>query len=561
MKHKALALVLALCMLLAVLPGVHASAAMNRLPQPLAAPAALPQSIAQPMSGAYTITMRYTGNGVAELYATSAGPLQRVYFLADPNPGYRVSFDKCGYYMDQHSLELRYIGGNLYEITMPDGNVILDLEFVPIETESHDVTLTVTEGGTVSVDQSAAKAGESLFVEAAAAPGYSLDSVKARSDDGWTEGYYLGKDGGVEHYEVFMPDDELEILVTFTRNGPFAITAWVDSDPAGGTVSLSHTEAYEQDTVTVTAHPDPGYQVADINCSRSQLTKTGENQWSFSMPKYREEVHVTFEAVVYPVSVTVQTGLGGTASVDLAGATVGQTVTLTCVPQEGYRVAQVTGADLTDQGDGVYSFSMPAGAVELQVLFLRENNPFLDVTEKRFYYDSVIWAVENGITKGIDDTHFIPDQVCSRAQAVTFLWRACGSPEPVSAENPFTDVIKGRFYYKAVLWAVENGITKGTGAATFAPDDMCTRGQVVTFLWRAAGSPEPETAERPFTDVKPNSYCDKAVLWAVENSVTNGMAADSFAPDDTCTRGQVVTFLYRAAQIPEPEPEPFPDLS
>ena len=158
-------------------------------------------------------------------------------------------------------------------------------------------------------------------------------------------------------------------------------------------------------------------------------------------------------------------------------------------------------------------------------------------------HDAIDWAVVTGITNGTGATTFSPNQGCTRGQVVTFLWRAAGSPEPSKTDNPFKDVKEGAFYYKAVLWAVENGITNGTGATTFSPNETCTRAQIVTFLWRYKGSPEPKNNVSPFTDVTGGYY--KAVLWAVENKVTNGTSADKFDPSDTCTRAQIVTFLYR----------------
>ena len=173
-------------------------------------------------------------------------------------------------------------------------------------------------------------------------------------------------------------------------------------------------------------------------------------------------------------------------------------------------------------------------------------NPFVDVIEGKFYYEPVLWAVENGITNGIDDTHFAPLDGCSRAHVVTFLWRAAGSPEPRSEVNPFTDVVEGKFYYTAVLWAVEEGITKGVSNTEFAPNQTCTRGQIVTFLWRYAGEPKAEGTGDAFTDLREGAFYMDAVAWAVENGVTNGMGNGKFAPNETCTRGQVVTFLQRA---------------
>ena len=177
-------------------------------------------------------------------------------------------------------------------------------------------------------------------------------------------------------------------------------------------------------------------------------------------------------------------------------------------------------------------------------------NPFADVQKNEFFYESVLWAVENGITNGISDTHFGPYMYCSRGQVVTFLWRAAGSPEPVSAVNPFADVKETDFFYKAVLWAVENGITNGLTADTFGPNALCNRAQVVTFLWRANGSVVCD-AENPFEDVAADAFYHDAVIWAVENGITTGVAANAFDPNGTCNRAHVVTFLYRVYQLPE----------
>ena len=171
--------------------------------------------------------------------------------------------------------------------------------------------------------------------------------------------------------------------------------------------------------------------------------------------------------------------------------------------------------------------------------------PFADVAEESYYYDAVMWAVQEGITSGADATHFLPDVLCQRAQVVTFLWRAAGSPEPENTVNPFVDVTEDSFFYKAVLWAAEKGITSGVDQNHFAPFAACSRAQVVTFLWRAEGCPEANAAN-PFTDVVEGSYYEPAVQWAVENDITSGMSANIFGVDITCNRAQIVTFLYRA---------------
>ena len=172
-------------------------------------------------------------------------------------------------------------------------------------------------------------------------------------------------------------------------------------------------------------------------------------------------------------------------------------------------------------------------------------NPFADnVNEKKFYYLPILWAVDKGITTGKTATTFLPEEACTRAQIVTFLWRAMGEPEPEPMDNPFTDVTEGKYYYKAVMWAVQQGITTGKTATTFEPNSPCTRSQVVTFLWRTMDKPAHDQ-DNPFTDISVGKYYTNAVLWALENNITTGKTATTFLPDDTCTRGQIVTFLYR----------------
>ena len=171
--------------------------------------------------------------------------------------------------------------------------------------------------------------------------------------------------------------------------------------------------------------------------------------------------------------------------------------------------------------------------------------PFVDVTKDDYFYDAVLWAYNNSITDGVNEDHFAPKATCTRAQIVTFLYRAAGKPEVKVENNPFVDVENDRFYTEAILWAVENGITDGMDETHFAPDDTCTRGQIVTFLYRAAGKPEAKGENNPFVDIAEDKYYSKAVLWAVKEGITDGMDETHFAPDDTCTRGQAVTFLYR----------------
>lgn len=175
-------------------------------------------------------------------------------------------------------------------------------------------------------------------------------------------------------------------------------------------------------------------------------------------------------------------------------------------------------------------------------------NPFTDLEEDGFYYESVLWACNNGIADGLDETHFGPLELCTRAQVVTFLWRAAGEPEPFGGEMPFEDVAPGAYYAEAVAWAVESGVTKGVDSRHFTPDRVCTRAQVVTFLHRFEGEPA-ATGEEPFEDVRPGDYFCGSVCWAYETGITLGTGAAAFSPHSDCTRGQIVTFLHRARKL------------
>ena len=242
----------------------------------------------------------------------------------------------------------------------------------------------------------------------------------------------------------------------------------------------------------------------------------------------------------------------GSVTVSPKNPAKGSTVIITVEPDEGYELDEITVTDkdgnalkLTDKGDGKYSFTMPSGKVDIDATFkkLAETSPFDDVSTNAYYYEAVKWAAENNITGGIGNGLFGPELTCSRGQIVTFLWRAAGSPEP-KALSTFTDVAADAYYAKAVAWAVENGVTTGTGDGKFSPDAPCTRGQAVTFLWRALGQLAGDTAS--FSDVPADSYFAQAVAWAAQSGVTTGVGNNLFAPGGDCTRAQIVTFLWRA---------------
>ena len=256
-------------------------------------------------------------------------------------------------------------------------------------------------------------------------------------------------------------------------------------------------------------------------------------------------------------AITVNSAKNGGVTASHKTASEGTTVTLTVTPDKGYVLDTLTVLDsknkavkLTEK-NGKYTFTMPAGKVTVSAAFKAaapaSENPFTDVPSGAYYEDAVIWAVKKDITSGTSATTFDPGGNCTRAQAVTFLWRAAGSPEPKSAAMPFTDVPAGSYFEKAVLWAVENGITKGTSDTTFSPDASCTRAQIVTFLWRAGGSPA-VSGNSAFSDVASDAYYAAAVAWAEKNGVTGGIGGGLFGSDNTCTRAQIVTFIYRSVK-------------
>lgn len=254
----------------------------------------------------------------------------------------------------------------------------------------------------------------------------------------------------------------------------------------------------------------------------------------------------------YPV--TAVKAENGTVSVSPARAAKGDTVTITVTPDEGFVLASLTVRDgngneiaVTKTPDNKYTFVMPAGAVSVSAAFEQEAKPiqFSDVKESDWFYSAVQWAVERGITTGTGADRFSPNAPSTRAEVVTFLWRAAGSPEPKNAEHSFADIDSSAYYYKAVLWAIESGITVGTSKTTFSPDATVTRAQMVTFLARAAKANTSAGSSR-FTDVADDAWYAAAVHWADNNGITNGVGGGKFGPELDCTRAQIVTLLFRA---------------
>ena len=329
----------------------------------------------------------------------------------------------------------------------------------------------------------------------------------------------FANDGETTDQVLTVAENGIVILPTPTRSGRYAFRYWTD-----GTNTYNAGSEY---TVTKEATLTAVWRYTGSSSSGSTSS--------------------------YPVSVPRFDN--GSVSVTPGSASKGMTVTITVKPDEGYELNKITVTDkdgnrlsLSDQGNGKYTFTMPSGKVTVDASFSKivATINFRDVKQSDYYYDAVQWAVEKGITEGTSATTFSPDASCTRAQMVTFLWRAAGSPAPKSTVNPFTDVSANDYYYNAVLWAVENGITTGVSADRFAPGATVSRAQTVTFLYRANGSPAANGAS--FSDVAADEYYANAVAWAVRSGITTGTGNGKFSPSADCTRGQIVTFLYRSSK-------------
>lgn len=303
-------------------------------------------------------------------------------------------------------------------------------------------------------------------------------------------------------------------------------------------------------TVTATGYPDLTFELTASNTTTPGTTTPGTTTPSGSHTSSSDRDSDSGYTVSLPASAK-----NGKITASPRTAEKGDTVTITVTPNSGYEldILKVTDKSgnvmkLTSKSDTQYTFTMPASKVTVEASFVKiveqPGISFVDVSSGAYYYDAVKWAVENGITSGTSAATFSPDSACTRAQAVTFLWRAAGSPAPKSSTNPFADVQSGAYYYNAVLWAVEQGITAGTSATAFSPEQVCTRAQIVTFLYRADGTQV--SGSNSFTDVADSAYYYDAVLWADQQGITSGTSATTFSPEQVCTRAQIVTFLYRA---------------
>ena len=407
-------------------------------------------------------------------------------------------------------------------------------------------TYTVTVGndgnGTGTASPSTAAAGTTITLTATPKTGYHFKEWEVIS-------------GGVtiKDDKFLMPNDNVEVKAIFEKDAPAPTEFIVTFDGNGGTPSVGSMTTTNQKLSSLPSASRSGrYSFDGWYTEKSGGTKiTKDTVFHADTTVY---AHWTYTGggssgySYYTIKATAGTG-GSISPSGNVSVREGRDQTFTITPDKGYAVANVKIDGKSIGAVKSYTFENVRRTHTIEVIFMKANgNPqtgvFVDVATGSYYEDAVDWAVENGITKGTDDTHFSPDGICTRAQAVTFLWRAAGSPEPETRAMPFADVPVGSYYYDAVLWAVENGITKGTSDTTFSPNMTCSRAQIVTFLWRSEKSPAAGTAN-PFADVKSTAYYAGAVLWAVKEDITKGTTNTTFSPDADCARAQIVTFLWR----------------
>ena len=492
---------------------------------------------APPVPTEFTVTVTSGGNGTASASPAKAVAGAEITLTATPDKGY-------------HFKEWQVISGGVTikdnKFTMPNDNVeikaIFEEDAPPVPTE---FTITVTSGGngTASASPDKAVAGAEITLTATPDTGYHFKEWQVIS-------------GGVtiKDNKFTMPNDNVEVKAIFEEDAPASTEYTITFDGNGGTPSVSSMTTTSQKLTSLPSASQSGsYSFDGWYTEKNGGTKiTTDTVFSANITVY---AHWTYTGgggssgySYYTIKATAGTG-GSISPSGSISVREGRDQAFTIIPDKGYAVANVKIDGNSIGAVKSYTFENVSKAHTIEVIFMKAGgNPqtgvFVDVATGSYYEDAVDWAVENGITQGTDDTHFSPDGICTRAQAVTFLWRAAGSPEPETRTMPFTDVSADSYYYDAVLWAVENGIAKGTSHTTFSPDATCTRAQAVTFLWRSEKSPAGDTVN-PFTDVKSTAYYAGAVLWAVKEDITKGTTSTTFSPNAGCTRAQIVTFLWR----------------
>ena len=484
----------------------------------------------------YTVTVSNDGKGTGTATPSTAAAGTMISLTATPNKGY-------------HFKEWQVISGGVTikdnKFTMPNDNVEVKAVFeedVPAPTE-FTITMKTDGNGTASASLAKAAAGTEITLTATPKEGYHFKEWEVMS-------------GGVtiKDNKFIMPSANVEVKAIFEKDAPPASTEFIVTfDGNGGTPSVSRMTTTNQKLSSLPSASRSKHSFDGWYTEESGGTKiTTDTEFPADTTVYAHWTYTGGGGSSGYSYYTIKATAGAGGSISPSGnvsVREGRDQTFTITPDKGYAVANVKIDGKSIGAVKSYTFENVSRTHTIEVIFMKANgNPqtgvFVDVATGSYYEDAVDWAVENGITQGTDDTHFSPDGICTRAQAVTFLWRAAGSPKPETRTMPFTDVPVGSYYYDAVLWAVENGITKGTSDTTFSPNMTCTRAQIVAFLWRSEKSPAAGTAN-PFADVKSTAYYADAVLWAVKENITKGTTSTTFSPNADCTRAQIVTFLWR----------------
>ena len=483
----------------------------------------------------YTVTVGNDGNGTGTATPSTAAAGTTITLTATPNEGY-------------HFKEWQVISGGVTikdnKFLMPSANVevkaIFEKDAPPVPTE-FTITVKTDGNGTASVSHAKAVVGTEIALTATPNKGYHFKEWEVIS-------------GGVtiKDDKFTMPSANVEVKAIFEKDAPTEFTITFDGN--GGTPSVgSRTTTNQKLTSLPSASRSGRYNFDGWYTKKSGGTEiTTDTEFFADTTVYAHWTYTGSGGGSGYSYYTIKATAGAGGSISPSGnvsVREGRDQTFTITPDKGYAVANVKIDGKSIGAVKSYTFENVRRTHTIEVIFMKANgNPqtgvFVDVATGSYYEDAVDWAVENGITQGTDDTHFSPDGICTRAQAVTFLWRTAGSPASKTHAMPFTDVPVGSYYYDAVLWAVENGITKGTSDTTFSPNMTCTRAQIVTFLWRSEKSPAAGTAN-PFADVKSTAYYADAVLWAVKENITKGTTSTTFSPNADCTRAQIVTFLWR----------------
>ena len=537
----------------------------------------------------YDITVT---NGVAKnvsyIDITKAKPGDKVVLLADDRRDEGFAFEKwvvTGATVDaENNMTAKFI--------MPEGNVTAEATYIPCDISIKAVKLTL---GNYAVGKKASDISVKIITPDVVDFSYG-DTYRCYDEDGvalggsyvlcYLEGETVKRLGadelikeGVEYFlEVHIKSDEGYTFLglkeeNVTLDGTAGVAMFMQPNNAVYSFMLTPLGASHTHTYGTEWKSDAYKHWHECSCgAKSEEAAHTAGEWIIDTPatattsgtKHKECTVCGYTMTTETIPATGSGGGGGytyytiKATVGVNGSISpsgnvsvreGRDQTFTITPDKGYAVSNVKIDGKSIGAVKSYTFENVKKSHTIEVIFMKANgNPqtgvFVDVATGSYYEDAVDWAVENGITKGTDDTHFSPDGICTRAQAVTFLWRTAGSPASKTSAMPFTDVPVGSYYYDAVLWAVENGITKGTSDTTFSPNMTCSRAQIVAFLWRSEKSPAAGTVN-PFADVKADAYYADAVLWAVKEDVTKGTTATTFSPDANCTRAQIVTFIWR----------------